>query len=926
MPTVIQPSFAKGEISPSLHGRVDTTMYAVGLETGRNVRVRKTGGAENRPGMKFVVPVADHSYAPRIYRFRFKTTDTYALEFGDRYMRVIRNDGLVLETAKDITGATQADPSRLTVVGHGWPVGTHVYVTEVLGMTELNGRHFKVANTSADNFDLVDQIFRTNVDSTDYGAYVSGGKVAKVYQIETPYTIEDAYTLKFTQSADVITITHPSYPPKELRRTDHDEWVLATPAFEPSIDAPTDLAAVASAPDATTYTYTVTAVKDTGEESLRGLNPTTKNITGATNANPVRMAAIGHDFSNDDEIYIDGITGMTELNGRRFQIGNKDADHFDLIGEDGTNYTPYAGAGTAQQTFIRITNGATTPDNDITWSPVAGAQKYVIYKQKDQGKFGLIGETVGTTFNDDNLAPDMSSSPPIQRNPFRLAGDYPAAVGFFEQRRVMGGSDNKPDTSHYSRTGNYSNFTISSPLQADDAITATLPAGQVNSIRHYVGGDDLMVFTSGSENRVNSGTDSAFAPDSIRQRQSSIWGCSHREPIRIGTKVLYVTDDDLSVRNFGYSLQIDNYTGNDLTLLAGHFFGEVENRSLITLVDWAHARSPGSLVAAVRSDGQVVLLTYEEEQEVLAWTRWDTDGLFERVTSIQPSATDKEDAFYFVVRRFINGKVVRFIERTWNRRFNNVKDCFFVDAGMSYDRPLAITDISAAGLVTAPAHGLSVAEEVEFDDIVWVPVPGAFGKRTQPEQLNGRRFTVATVPSANTFTVSGADFSDFTAYVRGGAARKIVTEVTGLHHLEGTSVTILADGSVMPAQVVSAGAISLPNGAARVHVGLGFVSDVGLLNIEVPQTTIQGKLKKVVAVTARVEKTREFLVGPDEDNLTEAKFRDTEAMGDPTRMLTGDHRIIVDSGWDSKGRLLFRQYRPLPFTLLAAIPEFVVED
>lgn len=930
MVTTIQPSFAKGEISPTLHGRVDTAMYAVALKSASNVIVRKTGGVDNRPGQYFIGPAKSHDYAPRLRRFQFKTTDAYMLEFGHRYMRVIRNDGYVLETAKTIASATQAYPVVLTVTGHGWSNGTQVFVVNGGGMTEIEGRFFSVSQKTANTFELVDQIFQEDVNGASYTAYSSGGTVARIYEIETPYDKLHLRELKFKQSADVVTITHPLYAPMELTREDHDDWTLTAPTFEPSVEPPENLAVVANTTASETYEYTVTAVKADGEESLRGLNPTPANISSITNANPaVVTTTAAHGLENDDEIHLAAVDGMTELNGRRFTVSNKTATTFALLGEDSSDYTPYSGGGTVQQTFVRILNGHATADNTISWTSVADAQKYLIYKKKN-GSFGLLNETVGTSFTDENQAPDMSSQPPIAKNPFRLAGDYPGAVGFHEQRRVFGGSDNKPDTSEYSRTGNYSNFTISSPIQADDAITATLPAGQVNQIRHYVSGDDLLVFSSGSETRVNSGTDSAFGPESIKQKQASVWGSSHAEPIRIGPTILYVHESELMVRSLGYSLQVDGYTGADITLLAGHLFGEVVNREVVSLKDWAYVRSPGNLITAVRSDGTAAVLTYEQEQEVLAWSRLETDGLYESVDAIRPLADDKDDAFFFVVRRVINGHVVRFIERTWNRRFNDVRDAFFLDAGVTYDEPIAITDVSAAGVIRATGHGLTVGDEVDVSDILWLPTTGEFGTQSQPDQLNLHRYKVATVSGSSitleTLAGDAIDFSDFTAYVKGGVLRKVVSEVSGLWHLEGATVGVVANGSVLTDRVVENGTVSIDEGASRIHIGLRYTSEIETLRIEVPQTTIQGKLKKVTAVTVRVLNSREFVAGPDEDHFEELKLRQYEAMNTPVELFSGDLRIIINSGWDTKGSVLIRQHKPLPLSVLAVIPEFQVEN
>lgn len=95
----------------------------------------------------------------------------------------------------------------------------------------------------------------------------------EIYEIATPYAAEDLQYLKFAQSADVLTITHLNYAPKELVRYDHDNWVLSSILFEPSITPPTNVTASWSGGTGSnmrTYTYLVTAVDaDTLEESAR---------------------------------------------------------------------------------------------------------------------------------------------------------------------------------------------------------------------------------------------------------------------------------------------------------------------------------------------------------------------------------------------------------------------------------------------------------------------------------------------------------------------------------------------------------------------------------------------------------------------------------------------------------------------------------
>ena len=91
MARFIQSAFSKGEIAPALYARVTTVAYRNALRTARNVVVHVSGGVGSRPGSKFRAPVGDHTTSPYLIPFEFKTTDKYQLEFGNLYMRVMRN-------------------------------------------------------------------------------------------------------------------------------------------------------------------------------------------------------------------------------------------------------------------------------------------------------------------------------------------------------------------------------------------------------------------------------------------------------------------------------------------------------------------------------------------------------------------------------------------------------------------------------------------------------------------------------------------------------------------------------------------------------------------------------------------------------------------------------------------------------------------
>ena len=604
MTITIQPSFAKGEVAPDVYGRVDIAAYSVALKQARNVRIRITGGAENRPGSRFVGPVKDHTYAPRLIDFEFKTQDTYMIEMGDQYMRFITDGSYVTEDPMFITGYTQANPVVVSTFGpHGYSNGDEVFISDIVdveGESDLNQQRYVIQNVTSTTYELTDQVDGTSINGTGLPAYAIGGFSAKIYEISTPYAIADVPIIKHVQTADIMTLVHPLYPVYDLKRFAPTDWRLELAVFEPQIDPPTTITVSPNNSGSETYEYQVTAIdEDSLEESL----PT----SGST------------------------------------------------------------------------ASGGSTPDNTITWPAVTGAGRYAVYR-RENGLYGWVGETTDLTITDVNIEPDMSLSPPNARNPFENPGDYPGAVSFFEQRKVFGGSLNKPDTTFYSQTGNTSNFSRSEPLQQDDSIEATLNSRKVNEIRHFVPGNDLAIFTSGSEWRVNAGSDSAFAFDTIRQKPQSYWGASHLEPVVFGQTVLFAEHNSFAIRSFSYSLQSDSYVGDDVNLLAPHIFRDYK------IVDMNSAQSPFPVVYCVREDGKIAVLSFNEQQEVLAWAVWDTDGDYESVGVMSGDRPNHiYDEVYTVVKREVNGNTVRYVELFDDRRFQTVEEAFFVDSGLTYE-------------------------------------------------------------------------------------------------------------------------------------------------------------------------------------------------------------------------------------------------
>jgi len=807
-------AFNGGELTPEFFGQIADPKFQTGLATCRNFTVKPHGPVENRAGFEFVREVKDSTKATRLIPFTYSTTQTMVIECGDEYFRF------------HTSGATLLAGSAIA-----WSNATAYVVGDLASRLGVN-YYCILAHTN-----------QQPPNATYWYPLPSAA-----YEIPSPYDENDLFDLHYVQSADVLTFVHPSYAPRELRRSGATTWVLSTISFASELSAPGSIAATATVATGTglvTMRYTVTAVGSTGiEESLAGTPD---------------------DCSNNLET--------------------------------AGNY------------------------NTITWSSVSGAARYNVYKQSN-GLYGYIGQTDATSFVDDNITADISKTPPIANDPFTGSNNYPAATSYFEQRRTFGGTNSKLQTLWMTRSGTESNLAYSIPTRDDDAISFRISATQANTIRHIVPLQDLMLCTSSAIWRVTSVNTDAVTPTSISRKIVSGAGASNVQPVVVdNNNMLYVAARGGHVRELGYvsSAQQSGYATGDLSLRAPHLFDSLD------IVDLAYAQAPQPIVWAVSSNGDLLGLTYVPEQQVGAWHRHDSytataESSFESVTTV---AEGTEDAVYVVVRRYINGGWKRYIERLHTRVFEELDDAFFVDSGATYDDPKTITAITKAnpGVVTSASHGFSNGDVVDLSDIEGMT------------ELNGVRVIVANV-AANTFELTDEDgnninTSSYTTYLSGGYAREAVnTLASGLSHLEGETVNILADGAVMPQQTVSGGAITLNDSikASRIHIGLPIEADIETLPLALEGVAAfgQGRQKNVNKVWLRVYRSSGIFAGPSFTKLVEAKIRTDEVYGSPPDLRTGEVAIVLTPTWADSGTVCARQSDPLPLTITSMTIEVSV--
>lgn len=289
-------SFAGGEITPEMQGRIDLAKNRTGLKTARNFITLAHGPAARRPGWRFINEGYDSGQRICLVPFVWSADQAVMLEFGHFYIRFHTGAGTVLEATKTVTGVTQASPGVVTAAGHGFSNGQTVYMGPVTGMTTLSNSYYYVAGATANTFTL-QHLDLTPVDTTALPAFSGTANVARVYTLASPYSGSDVFNLNFAQDSDVLTLTNQGFASRELRRLGAANWALVAVNFSPTVTAPTGLGVVPTVPTATNLSaqsYVVTTIDADGITESLATSPvsTSNNLNIAGNFNTISWSAV----------------------------------------------------------------------------------------------------------------------------------------------------------------------------------------------------------------------------------------------------------------------------------------------------------------------------------------------------------------------------------------------------------------------------------------------------------------------------------------------------------------------------------------------------------------------------------------------------------------------------------------------------------
>jgi hypothetical protein len=683
---------------------------------------------------------------------------------------------------------------------------------------------------------------------------------------------------------------------------------------------------------------------------------TPQAITAITKANPMVVTYSGADYSAGMHVDIQGVVGMTEVNNRRYEVVSVDTGANTMILEDmagaqidSTNFTAYSSDGTVAEvveiaapyqedelarikyvqsadvlylvhpvyaprrltrsshTTWTLTTMTNTPSADgfvdgpylpvnstattltpsattgtgitLTASSIVGINNGTGFQASDIGRYirikegtdwayveitGRTSTTVVTVTAWESLV-NTNAKASWRLGLYSETTGYPAAVTFYEDRLIFGGCPANPPRFDGSRTGDYHVFRptdYDGTVVDDHAVSFVLNSDDVQTIR-WMKGDEkaLVVGTVEGEWPVRPSVNSeAMSPTNVSAKQSTGRGSADIQGIRAGDAILFVQTAKRQLRELAYVFEADKFKTPDMTVLSEHIT-KAATPETSGITDLTYQKMPQSIVWATRGDGALLSFTYERDQKVLAWARHELGGYSDsanvthaKVESVAciPSADGTRDELWMIVQRYINGRLVRYVEyltKTWEHG-DVQEDAIYGDCALTYDGIPALT-------------------------------------------------------------------------------------ITGLYHLAGQTVGVLADGAAHPDCVVSAtGTITLDAAASVVQVGQRYNSDGQLLRLDVGAAdgTAQGKLQRSHRVIVRVHDTLGLKTGANfntsgRGKLTEYTFRTGANLTDTAVDLQSkDCDVAWDGDYTTENYVCWRFDGMFPGTILAIMPQMHTQD
>lgn len=910
----IRTAFNAGELSPLLDGRVDVAKYQAGCRQLENFIPSVQGPAVRRPGTRFVAEVKSSANRTWLQRFEFSATQAYILEFGNQYIRFYTAHGQLNTGSVTAYNASTA-----------YDVGD-------------------LASSAGVNYYSKQDHTGNAPPNTTYWHALTGS----IYEVPTPYTTADlidstsnTFQLSIAQSGDVLYIAHPNYPLKKLSRFSATRWTLVDAELKqgPFLTQNTNrnIKVYASGTTGSVTLKANSSIFKSGHvgalfymepEDFSSIKPWTAGQEFASGVTPLGVLR-----RSDGKIYKCTTSGSAST----ASIGPPPGTAYNAVWRTGPNKPIHTfgiqgdGDGSAIAQTVVTRQG-------LDWqfiSPAYGWLQITAYTDSKtvtarvMGDYPLPSITVPSGTGSVKIISDISDNAGKIRLTFSTTHGFSAsnvisATFFYYVNAPTSSAIPYQSLKTFSSTRVTVSSVVSTTVIDTDIDT---PDGFVSKA--------TILGTSGSAFSTTSGSPTgetyrwalgAFSPD--QGYPECVTFFRERLTLSKGQKIYFSVVGDFEnfasvdesgnvVADKAINVSINTDQVNSIQWLAptqalligtaGAEFACAENST-------NEAFAPGNVkIEQTSSEGSRTVLPVRVGYSVL-FVQKSGRKLKELAYSFQQNGYVPNDLSVLAEHITAGG----ITQLAWHKEPYVCAWAVRNDGallGFTFNREQDVVGwhrhtIGGSGIVESIA---TIPHPDGDKDELWMIVRRTVNGSTkryveyleQPYEDGDAQADCFYVDSGLTYSGSPA------------------TTISGLSHLEGKTVQVLADGAAHPDRVVASGAITLQLSASKVQVGLACPAILQTNRIEAGagDGTAQGKTKRINKCVIRFKDTLGAFVGPDENSLDEIPFRSgSDDMDAPPPLFSGDKLLEYPGDYDFDGYVMVQQQQPFPMTVVAIMP------
>ena len=686
------------------------------------------------------------------------------------------------------------------------------------------------------------------------------------------------------------------------------------------------------------------------EDGNTTLVPGTSAITGATQANPVVVADVGHPYVDGDEIRIEAVVGMTELNNRFFTVRNPNANDYELedgFGNtvDGTGFTAYSSGGTSQEVFSVVSPYTADQLFEFQWAG-EGNLGYFVHNNVAPHKLVRVSATSWTfgTYTRTN-------------DPFTSATKYPRAVAFYEGRLTMGGTIDNTDNMYLTRSpdaaglSRYEDYTLGGGI-ADDALIFPISSSQGDiAYINWIAGTEpfLAIGTTGGISAMDGGgVSEPITPAGVRVRPISPYGAQLLMPVANGSTLFYMQKGSRKLRSFEYDILQDSYKATDRQFLTNHL-------TVSGVKQLAFQRGRDDVVYAVTEDGRLLGAVAKVKEDPSGWFRILAGGPDAKVLTVTvESLVSGYDRVHVGIERTINGTTVRYNEYFTDPFEGLIVEDYFTDEDSEttdvrdfenetfeqqrlftyLDSHLTSNGKDVAGGTITMTPGASTGTSITFtaSGAVFTDTATDEGKEIWKKYENRAGGGRATIVSITSPTVAVCDIDedfDNTDVIPADSWYLTTDTFGGLHHLEGETIQLLADGRTHPDVVVTNGIVTLNRQVAVATFGYVYKGVYASLFLVLSGggETSAGRKQNIVRANLLFYQSFYTKYGPNLYNLASILTAQIGQLTDrPSLPTTGYQEVVFNDQWEESKQFVLVQDIPMPAKVNAVILDVEVGE